>query len=92
MAQCLTCYGQAHLDNDGQTFVCKGMFTGECASPDITGREISRLRDEFFEPPYAEYDEDALRAAAREEHYATYGTCEDCGNEYGNGWSNCTCE
>jgi hypothetical protein len=92
MAQCLTCYGQTNLDNDGQTFVCKGMFTGECQAPNITPREISELKDDFFAPPYAEDDEEAERATAREEYYATHGTCEGCGNEYGDGWSNCTCD
>jgi hypothetical protein len=92
MAQCLTCYGLAHLDNDGQTFLCRGMFTGECERPNISDREVSALKDAFFEPPYAGDDEDAERAAAREEYYATHGTCEGCGNEYGDGWSNCTCE
>ena len=91
MAQCLTCYGMAHLDNDGQTFICKGMFTGECQFPNISEREASALRDDFFTPPYSVDEEDEI-AAAREEYYATHGTCEGCGNEYGDGWSNCTCD
>jgi hypothetical protein len=59
MAQCLTCYGQAHLDNDGQTFLCRGMFTGECSVPNISEREFSELKDDFCTPPYAEDDEEA---------------------------------
>lgn len=39
-----------------------------------------------------EYDPEEEERTAREEYYATHGTCEDCFGEYGDGWSNCTCD
>lgn len=50
--------------------------------------------DDSFDDPHPfdfmlDEDEDAI---AREEYAMTHSRCASCGNEYGDGWTNCVCD
>ena len=42
----------------------------------------------FGGEPWAADDEQV----AKDEYQYNHGTCDMCGGEWGDGWSNCTCE
>lgn len=42
--------------------------------------------------PWAYLTDEEEEHIARQHYYETHGYCSTCGGEYGDGWSNCTCE
>ena len=55
------------------------------------GRKDEPVRDEWL-ATWENYPPDLISGDDSFLELSCMGRCQDCGGEYGDGWSNCTCE